>query len=459
MPANYVLLERIELNASAASVVFDNIPQTGYTDLKIVCSTRNSAAGQDGGAIRITFNSSATNYSGRWLRGSGSSVVSSTSSSTHIDVSMNTALPSSGNTANTFSNVEVYIPNYTSSSYKSVSADAVGENNTTAAYLGLTAGLWSDTAAITKITLVGNSDNFVQYSTFSLYGLAAVGTTPVIAPKASGGNITTDGTYWIHTFNASGTFTPATALTCDYLVVAGGGGGGTGGGNFSGGGGGAGGFRTGTGLSALAQAYSITVGAGGAGATASAGIGTQGSNSVFSTITSTGGGYGGKGDDSATSTVGGNGGSGGGGGGRGSKAGGSGNQGSYSPVEGYAGGTSFAGNTASTGAGGGGGGSSAVGGNATGSVSGGDAGAGGAGTSNSYSGSAVTYAGGGGGGGKNTGNSGGSGGGGAGRSSTSNLAGGNGTTNLGGGGGGAGTSPYNGGSGGSGVVIIRYTIA
>jgi hypothetical protein len=42
--ANYVLLERIELNASAASVTFANIPQTGYTDLKVVLSARETHA-------------------------------------------------------------------------------------------------------------------------------------------------------------------------------------------------------------------------------------------------------------------------------------------------------------------------------------------------------------------------------------------------------------------------------
>lgn len=446
MPANYVLLERIELNASAASVVFDNIPQTGYTDLKIVCSTRNSAAGQDGGAIRITFNSSATNYSGRWLRGSGSSVVSSTSSSTHIDVSMNTALPSSGNTANTFSNVEVYIPNYTSSSYKSVSADAVGENNTTAAYLGLTAGLWSDTAAITKITLVGNSDNYVQYSTFSLYGLAATGTTPVIAPKASGGNITTDGTYWIHTFLANGTFTPQTALSCDYLVVAGGGSGGfNANGAAGGGGGGAGGLLTANSFSVTGgSSYTISIGAGGAGTTTTS---ANGSDSVFSSITSTGGGAGGYRTTSPTIN-GTNGGSGGG-----------------SADVGTAGtGTSGQGNNGGVGfgssngyGGGGGGGKNGAGSNG---VSG-TTGAGGTGYTTTFSGSSVVYAGGGSGGsayqfatiGSTTG-----GGGLGGERNTGNPA----TVNTGGGGGGAGNNLAGaraGGNGGSGIVIIRYTIA
>ena len=48
MAENYVLLETIELSQSAASVTFDNIPQTGYTDLKIVMSARLTTAGYDG---------------------------------------------------------------------------------------------------------------------------------------------------------------------------------------------------------------------------------------------------------------------------------------------------------------------------------------------------------------------------------------------------------------------------
>jgi hypothetical protein len=457
MPENYILLERTELNASAASVTFANIPQSGYTDLKIVISSRTNRANAVD-SLGFYFNGDATvaRYSGRVLYGTGSSAASNAPSPVN-DETMFTAGNSA--TASTFGNSELYIPNYTSSNQKSASVDSVGENNATTARMNISAILYDQTTAISSVTFIPiTGTTILEGSTFSLYGIAALGTTPVIAPKASGGNIIDfDGTNWIHTFTSSGTFTPQTGLTCDYLVVAGGGGGGSGGGNWSGGGGGAGGFRNGTGLSALAQSYTVTVGAGGAGATASAAIGTQGSTSTFSTISSSGGGYGGKGDDAAGSTVGGNGGSGGGGGGRGTKAGGTGNQGSYSPVEGYAGGNAMANDNASTGAGGGGGGSSAVGANATGAT--GDAGAGGNGTSNSITGSSVTYAGGGGGGGKNSGAAGGTGGGGAGRVSTSGLAGGNGTVNLGGGGGGGGTSPTGGGSGGSGIVIIRYPAA
>jgi hypothetical protein len=138
---------------------------------------------------------------------------------------------------------------------------------------------------------------------------------------ATGGTVTCCGDYKIHTFTGPGTFTVTNAgnaagsSTVDYMVVAGGGGGPkTGGASYaSGGAGGAGGFREsvpspaawtasplanpGGALPVSVQGYPITVGAGGPGGTGSCGqgggsIGTSGNPSVFSTITSTGGGRG-----------------------------------------------------------------------------------------------------------------------------------------------------------------------
>jgi hypothetical protein len=452
MAQNYVLLERIELNASAASVTFSNIPQSGYTDLKVVYSSRITTTDN---IVNISFNGSTTTFTNKLLYGTGATAASDSSYLRMIGEST-----ISTDTASTFSNSEVYIPNYTSSNYKSWSSDSVIENNATAGYQLLNAGLWSNTAAITSIAITSNTGNFVQYSTFSLYALAAVGTTPTIAPKASGGNITTDGTYWIHTFLTTQTFTPFTNLTCDYLVIAGGGGGGSG----SGGGGGAGGYRTSIGGSPLSTtsgtSYSITVGAGGAGAGNTVYLGSNGTTSTFSTINTTGGGGGGRNVNSAAGNSGGS----GGGGGFATGAGGAGNAGSYSPVEGYAGGAS--GGAIGSG---GGGGASAVG--TTSTLQGGAAG--GAGKSNSISGTSTDYAGGGGGGGFNNfgvvSGSGGSatfGGGSGGSAPTSGngTAGSNGTINTGAGGGGGGAagsggSDGAGGTGGAGIVIIRYAMA
>lgn len=448
--ANYILLERIELNASAASVTFSNIPQTGYTDLKIVGSVLSSSTSPVGNVyMTMALNGVTTDRTFRRLYGGGSSAGSDSGSIAQAGTT-NTSLASSS----IFASHEIYIPNYLSSNFKSISIDSAAENNSTANELDMIAGLWSQTAAINSITFALSSGSFVQYSTFSLYGLAAVGTTPVIAPKAAGGNIIDyDGTYWIHTFLTSGAFVPAIGLTCDYLVVAGGGGGG----NTYGGGGGAGGFRTATAQTVTSStSYTVTVGAGGAGAGGtSAQRGDTGSNSIFSTTTSSGGGGGG-GNASPSTTAGANGGSGGGGAGTGTpNVGGSGNAGSYSPVEGKAGGNAN-GSPPYYGSGGGGG-ASADGAAGT-STTGGN---GGAGTSNSFSGSAVTYAGGGGSSGYNdTGTPGTGGAGGGGNAATSSLQAVAGTANTGGGGGGGGnTGRVVGGNGGSGIVIIRYLAA
>ncbi len=441
MPS-YVLLEKITVGAAgAASVTFSGIPQTGYTDLVLKISARGGQANTYA-TYTLAFNGSTSNRSMRQLYANGSTVTSSSDANIGADGVGSTA------TANTFSNGEIYIPNYTSSNFKSLSLDNVTENNATEAWAELYAPLWSDTAAITSIVITGLSSNFVQNSTFYLYGVAKLGTTPAIVPYATGGDtIMTDGTYWYHTFLSSGTFTPQKAISCDYLVVAGGGGGGSPGGT-GGGGGGAGGYRTSIGGSPLSlgtSAVTVTVGAGGAGTVAAP---TSGSNSVFSSITSTGGGAGAVRDQVNALT----GGSGGGGAAYANITGASGNTPSVSPSQGNNGGSGISLNINASG---GGGGAGAVGGNGAGST----AGAGGNGLSNSISGSSVTYAGGGGGGAETgTGGAGGTGGGGAGTSNGATP--GNGTANLGGGGGarGGGVSANPGGNGGSGIVIVRYAV-
>jgi hypothetical protein len=74
-------------------------------------------------------------------------------------------------TANTFASNDIYIPNYTSSNYKSAISDTVTENNATLSFADLYAGLWRSTSAITSITIGPNGTGFAQYSTFSLYGI------------------------------------------------------------------------------------------------------------------------------------------------------------------------------------------------------------------------------------------------------------------------------------------------
>jgi hypothetical protein len=457
--ANMTFIDKVVLTGSQSTIEFANLNtySSTYTDLVILISARQSNNAQ---WCQINFNNSSSSYSNLQLYGAGSGSGTFDSGSTPWSGAIN----SSPYTTNAFANTQVYIPNFSSSNHKVISYEGVQETDTTTSYMAFGSTRWAVTDPITNIKIIpqsGTGLSFVEGSTFYLYGISKV----TSSPKATGGIVSQDASYWYHMFPYTSTFTPTTAITCDYLVIAGGGGGGWG---TGGGGGGAGGLRstvTATGgggslestLSLSAQAYTVTVGAGGAGLAQSPGTvpANPGSNSTFSTITSQGGGGGGS--ETGDHKSGGNGGSGGGANYLSGAVVGTG-----TANQGYAGGTQ------SGYCGGAGGGAGAVGGNAS-SPNGGTGGAGvsiSAFANATFTGVNTYYAGGGGGGAQTSintqsyGGPGGTGGGGLGAgyynnssgiSPTSGIA----NTGSGGGGGGAFTGGGS-GSGGSGIVIVRY---
>jgi hypothetical protein len=155
----------------AAFIEFTSIPST-FTDLVIKFSLRDNTSG--GGVSNNLFvrfnNSGGTAYSGRLLYGSGSSALSGNNGSNAHTIFQ--YVTSSGSTANTFSNGEIYIPNYLNSTQKVFNADSVTETNGNAAITGLSVGLWNNTSAITSITLTPASGSLVQHSTAYLYGIS-----------------------------------------------------------------------------------------------------------------------------------------------------------------------------------------------------------------------------------------------------------------------------------------------
>ena len=155
------VIEHYEVTNAAgdASVLLDNIPQT-YTDLLVLVSARNTVVADE---FYIYPNSDTSNLSYRLLRSNGSTVISA---------AVNRFYPTvSSDTANTFANGQVYIPNYTASQAKNFSLDSVSENNGTTAYASIQATLWNDTTAISSLLFQINSGNIAQYSSFTLYGI------------------------------------------------------------------------------------------------------------------------------------------------------------------------------------------------------------------------------------------------------------------------------------------------
>lgn len=174
MATTYTLISSNVLTGSAASVTFSSIPST-YTDLVLRVSMRTDEAGQPNNDALLTFNgSTATNYSLTTVYG-----YSTTSGSQRLSTQANIArnwVDAAGATSNTFASGEIYIPSYTVSQNKPISGIFVTENNAStasSAVIAANAGLWSQTATISSITITAQATtNFVSGSSFYLYGIS-----------------------------------------------------------------------------------------------------------------------------------------------------------------------------------------------------------------------------------------------------------------------------------------------
>lgn len=161
MPVTYDKIATTTTSGNATSITFSSIPAT-YTDLIIIFN--GSASGTSGDLA--TFNSdTGSNYSTTFLRGDGSSaasgqVINSTSINPGLTfgTSQSTYIMQIINYANTTT--------YKTALYRSNSV-------ATSSYVGAAVALWRSTAAISTINFFTSGTNYVNGSTFTLYGIKA----------------------------------------------------------------------------------------------------------------------------------------------------------------------------------------------------------------------------------------------------------------------------------------------
>lgn len=166
--ATYLKIASVTVGAGGASSMdFNSIPNT-YTDLCLKISVRTSRAAAND-ALSIKLNNSTSSYNSRDVTYDNGGL------SSYTDLfGVGYVLNTQGNslTSNTFSNQEVYIPNYNSSNYKSLSSESSVENNGVDARVEMMANLWSNTSAVTSIIIASYTGNTIlQYSTATLYGI------------------------------------------------------------------------------------------------------------------------------------------------------------------------------------------------------------------------------------------------------------------------------------------------
>lgn len=170
MPVTYIPIASQTLTSSAASVTFSSIPQT-YTDLVLRITARyNNSPGYPYDNLGLQINGITTGYSQTLLSGNGSTAGSNRQiNGNHI---YGFDVPTGNGTASTFGSMEFYLPNYRVSANKVISNQGVGERNAIDSRLGFIAGLWSNTAAITSLTLLPFTGAFDVGSSFHLIGIS-----------------------------------------------------------------------------------------------------------------------------------------------------------------------------------------------------------------------------------------------------------------------------------------------
>jgi len=172
MASTYTLISSQVLASSASSVTFSAIPAT-YTDLVLRCSIRDTNTGALIGSTTVTFNADTSAiYSVTKLIGNGSTASSSRQSGV-ASWSENYNGSNAGVTTNTFSSIEIYIPNYTSTTSKSFSQFAATENNAASSgtEIDAWAHLYRNATAISSIEIAAYA-NFQTASSFYLYGIS-----------------------------------------------------------------------------------------------------------------------------------------------------------------------------------------------------------------------------------------------------------------------------------------------
>lgn len=164
MPTYDALISVTQTNPAGGNLGVSNIPQT-YDDLIVKISQRNFDSNS---GFRV--NSQTSTYSMKILRAYAVGGVDTYGSSSGAGDSFYWQGNYSTNTANAFGNVEVYMPNYASTSVNKIGGiDAAGISQSTAgsSINEMGAALWSSNTAITSFVMIN-----VEYNTtITVYGV------------------------------------------------------------------------------------------------------------------------------------------------------------------------------------------------------------------------------------------------------------------------------------------------
>ena len=167
------VIDHTELSGTATYWEKTSIPSS-YDHLCVKTSQRVDASVYEQSSD-LQFNGGGPSvYSYTYINTAGTSTYSSHRGSSQAQV-LGPYSSGANTLADNFAVSTIWIPNYANTSnYKSVMFSNKVENNVTTNYqwkILNVSGLWANTDAIDEIKILTSGGNFVQYSSFTLYGI------------------------------------------------------------------------------------------------------------------------------------------------------------------------------------------------------------------------------------------------------------------------------------------------
>ncbi len=153
--------------AAGASGVMEVLVPAGYSDLEVSWQGRSDNAGSAGAGVRLTVESSPTSGAYDYEQLTGTAAVAAAAEFLgSVDFLTVGAVPTAGNTANLVASGRVWIPDYASANWKSMSAlGCAAIDITTGTLITRTiAGIIELTGAIARIRLTLAAGNWIAGS-------------------------------------------------------------------------------------------------------------------------------------------------------------------------------------------------------------------------------------------------------------------------------------------------------
>ena len=157
-------------SGGASSITFSSIPSTfQHLQIRGIARSTYTLGSSSAIIVQLNGNSTITDYSTHLMDGNGSSASAYGASDDYPQGAISNANTSS----NIFGAAIIDILDYTNTNkYKTIRILSGNDNNGSGTIRFSSGGLYSNTDAVTSITLVsGSSANLAQYSSFALYGI------------------------------------------------------------------------------------------------------------------------------------------------------------------------------------------------------------------------------------------------------------------------------------------------